>query len=109
MNYKQIPFDINIAKDIVSGKIDGKIATRANNDVYIYEFNARGNYPIAGKIIGYNSDMIVSWNKKGENTTGNLINENNLVLLIKDKHKFNPYDKILVPHFSPSLNGSTTW
>lgn len=112
MNYKQIPFDINIAKDIVSGKVDGKITTTQENDVTIYDFCFRYNtskyqsnqvFPIVGKIHYSTSEEVGIWTIEGKHSIRN-ISSMDLVLWVKDEKVFKPFDRILVSYYDSNLD-----
>lgn len=87
MNYKQIPFDINIAKDIVSGKVDGKIYTKDNHLVRISKSNLdlSPTYPIVGFVLGENGEIVTSWNRDGHNIKDNDLYDWDLIILIKEE------------------------
>lgn len=101
MNYRQIPFDINIAKDIVSGKVDGKITTTQENDVTIYDFDFLYNtsqsdkvFSIVGKIHYNGLDEVCIWSIKGKHCIRNMLSMD-LVLLVKEEKVFKPFDRII--------------
>lgn len=69
---KQLPFDIEMAKDIQYGKVEGKIVTKGSwyakehNIVQIFDFEFRNkDFPIVGKIIKEDKDLLESWTKEG--------------------------------------------
>lgn len=43
-----IPFDLEIAKKIQNGEVEGRIVNKAGTEFEIVKWNAKGDYPLVG-------------------------------------------------------------
>ena len=98
-NYKRVPFDIELAKKIQSGEVEGRIVTNNDSDVTILCFNRKSvsSAPIVA-LIHYNSydDHVHTYSETGYISD---IEERALDLYIElpeetPKHEFKVGDKV---------------
>lgn len=96
IGYKQIPFDILTAKEIIYGMTNGLLTTRDNKQVVVSYFNQdKTLYPIVGKIFDVDCDPIYeTWDVNGKAITGK-DTPNDLVLWVKKNHKTSKHKPIV--------------
>lgn len=86
-----IPFEVELAKEITNGNVDGKVITRDDKSVRILCFDAKQDRPIVALISYDNSELIKSYPKDGivfESRTSS----NDLLLEIPKHLAFNEGD-----------------
>lgn len=97
METKTIPFDLETAKKIQAGEIEGRIVSDSEHDVRVVCFDKRGSFPIVALINleNGNHEFVCEYNLQGINPTRNM---SLFIELPKEepKHKFNVGDKVKV-------------
>lgn len=100
MKTKTIPFDLETAKKIQAGEIEGKIKTRTNKDVRIICWDRMDTEIPIVLLVQYDSwESLHECNSIGEYTEGygDDARLNKLVLEVTDNEpQFKPFDKVLV-------------
>jgi len=98
MKTKTIPFDLETAKKIQAGEIEGKIKTRDGQDVSIVLWNKKDEdgYVMLAIIDKPGTDFVASYTRNGEMTKGHE-GVLDLVIEVPDiEPQFKPFDKVLV-------------
>lgn len=96
--YVRIPFDVELAKKITSGEVEGRIVTRDDKSVRIVCFDAKQDDSIVALISYDNIEQVKSYAKDGlvfQEGTSPI----DLMLEVpeeKPKCEFKPFDKVLV-------------
>jgi hypothetical protein len=107
MKIKIIPFDLETAKKIQAGEIEGKIKTTHCCKVRIICWDRIATEtPIVILVQHYNWESLHECNLKGEymEGSGDYARLTNLVLEVPDNEpQFKPFDKVLVRHYNVSL------
>ena len=114
MKTKIIPFDLETAKKIQAGEIEGKIKTKDGQDVLIVIWNKKDEdgYVILALIDKSGTDLVESYTRNGEVSKGQE-EELDLVLEVPDNEpQFKPFDRVLVRDrdgglWHPSLYATT--
>lgn len=110
MKTKTIPFDLETAKKIQAGEIEGKIKTRDSKDVdEIVFFRTPLEYSIYAVINGICHSFIKEGYERPWDKSGSW--KGDLVLEVHDnEHQFNPFDQVLVrdperehTHWTPAI------
>ena len=117
--YKRVPFDIELAKKIQSGEVEGRIVTKNGGEARILAFDSKAYFVesktecYTTKDKGINKPLVVEYlDVNGDSTcyqVVNLLSNGKLVtwgdsdcdLIIElseetPKHEFKPFDKVLV-------------
>lgn len=95
--YKRVPFDIELAKKIQSGEVEGKIKTRNGEDARIVAWDRKNEHhtPITALVDYGEKESTIYYSENGEYDFGNNTH-NDLVLEVPDnKPLFKPFDKVL--------------
>ena len=116
MKTKTIPFDLEMAKKIQAGEMDGKIKTRLGKNVLIVFWDKKdeNGYVILALIDMPGTDIVLSYKHNGKIKNGCSLTEYELVLEVPDNEpKFKPFDKVLVSqdgwnYWIPSLYRNET-
>ena len=98
MKTKIIPFDLETAKKIQAGKVEGKVKTRDGHKVRIVLWDKKDEdgYVILALIDKPGTEYVASYTLNGEITKG-YEEELDLVLEVPDNEpQFKPFDKVLV-------------
>lgn len=110
--FKKVPFNIELAKKIQSGEVEGKImcnkstATILDFDIYMF-----GSVYIGAFVKGNSgADILGIFEQNGMNIRG----ENYIHLYIElpeeqTKHEFKPFDKVLVRNDEDEVDGADWW
>ena len=101
--WKRVPFDIELAKKIQSGEVEGRIVTRNGNDVRIICFDRNSLvFPIVALVqqfvISHAGENTVSYTIRGDEKL-RIESTNDLFIELPEetpKHEFKPFDKVLV-------------
>ena len=100
MKTKIIPFDIELAKKIQAGEIEGKIKTHDMEDVRIICWDAYRKFydnEIIALVKDDESDEAIGRYESDGHLVGGRDNHNNLVLEVPDNEpQFKPFEKVLV-------------
>lgn len=109
MKTKIIPFDLETAKKIQAGEIEGKIVNHQMEEVRIFAFDVQNKKCIVGAVKRAFSEgeYIEQWDAEGR-AFAPIIKESFLDLVIElteetPKHKFKPFDKVLVRNSNSSI------
>lgn len=98
MKTKTIPFDLETAKKIQAGEIDGKIKTREGYSVRLLCTDLKSEQCIAAAMSFLDgSEVVVNYDHAGNFNQDRSHCENDLVLEVHDSEpEFKPFDKVLV-------------
>lgn len=64
-NMKEVDFDFNLAKKILSNEIRGEITNNGNYPILILDINENEDYPLVTKVKGRDGWNVIKYNKKG--------------------------------------------
>lgn len=100
----KVPFDLELAKKITNGEIEGRIIRNDGANVRIVCWNYKslsGEYPLLALVtngIFEESEFYTSEGRYKSWETGSTENEYNLSIELneKEKYQFKPFDKVLV-------------
>lgn len=100
----RVPFDLELAKKITNGEIEGRIIRNDGANVRIVCWNYKslsGEYPLLALVtngIFEESEFYTSEGRYKSWETGSTENEYNLSIELneKEKYQFKPFDKVLV-------------
>lgn len=87
--YVRVPFDVELAKKISSGEIEGKVSTRDGRNARIIFFDAKGTKPIIALLDYGCEELPYSYSKRGlYSLEESIIFECDLILEIPEYMKF---------------------
>ena len=97
MKTKTIPFDLETAKKIQAGEVEGRIVTKDGRPVRLICYDAENEYPLVCLVKGILYEGVHSYHLDGryKYATSDL----DLVIEFPEeapKHEFKPFDKVLV-------------
>lgn len=106
--YIKVPFDVEMAKRISNGEVDGKIITRDGKDVRIVCWDYKsmsGNYPLFALINGDTQEISFTYSEDGKfNVFGYKVEHDlDLMLEIPEYMTFKDGDVIVFGHTEKSL------
>lgn len=97
MKTKTIPFDLETAKKIQAGEIEGSIKTIDGEKARILCFDVKGNYPMAVAITKRVSEELCRHRLDGKYIGVDDSSHYDLVLEVPDNEpQFKPFDRVLV-------------
>jgi hypothetical protein len=105
METKTIPFDLETAKKIQAGEIEGKIKTRCGYDARILCDDLMGQaQPVLAAFITCKSESVSHYTTRGRFYINGELNDLDLVLEVPDNEpQFKPFDRVLVRGTNNSL------
>ena len=108
--YKRVPFDIELAKKIQSGEVEGRIVDDSGHIIQLLRFDINNIYNIlALSKAPHGAEYPLLFNNKGEGVWEGYGKTEKTKLFIElpeeaPKHEFKPFDKVLVRE-----NNSQVW
>ena len=97
MGTKIIPFDLETAKKIQAGEIEGKIKTRCGYAARILCTDLVQAQPVLAAFITHELESVSHYTKGGHFYINEKLNDLDLVLEVPDNEpQFKPFDKVLV-------------
>lgn len=101
-----IPFDLEIAKKIQNGEVEGRIVNKAGTEFEIVKWNAKGDYPIVG--IFFNEETGISqglsFTNKGKYIKDRVLDIDDLELEVPEYLTWKEGDYLTIKHNEKNIH-----